>query len=83
MRKMLLDGFISEKTSSGRARGSSSAVAREQDNEGVDQVEKALAGFENKLIVSLGQNDELTHEYQLDNLHDELANPVDIDADSS
>ena len=69
-----------------------SAVARKQNNAGVDQGEKALleivmAGFEtlNKSIVSLREKNEPTsEEYQLDDLpDDELADPGEVDADSS
>ena len=67
-------------------------MAREQNNAGVDQGEKALleiviAGFEtlNKSIVSLRQQDEQTsEEYQLNDLpDDELADPGEVGADSS
>ena len=70
---------------------STSAVAHEQNDAGVDQREKGLleiimAGFEtlNKLIVSLRQQDEPTsEEYQLDNLpDDELADPEEVAADT-
>ena len=73
-------------------KASTSAVAREQNNAGVDQVEKELleivmAGFEtlNKSIVSLRQQDEPTsEEYQLDDLPDDvLADPGEVGADSS
>ena len=71
---------------------STSAVAHEQNNAGVDQGEKALleivmAGFKtlNKSIVSLRQQDEPTfEEYKLDDLpDDELADPGEVEADSS
>ena len=81
-----------EKRPAEESKASTSAVAREQNNAGVDQGEKALleivmAGFEilNKSIVSLRQQDEPTsEEYQLDDLpDDELADPGEVDADSS
>ena len=81
-----------EKPPAEEPKESTSAVAREQNNAGVDQGEKALleivkAGFEtlNKSIVSLWQQDELTsEEYQLDDLpDDELADPEEVDAVSS
>ena len=74
------------------ATASTSAVAREQNNAGVDQGEKALleivmAGFKtlNKSIVSLRQQYEPTcEEYKLDDLPiDEIADPEEVDADSS
>ena len=62
-------------------------MAREQNNAGVDQGDKALlefvmAGFEtlNKSIVSLKQQDDPTSEEIPD---DELADPGEVDADSS
>ena len=76
-----------EKRPAEEPKASTSAVAREQNNAGVDQGEKALleivmAGFEtlNKSIVSLRQQDEPTsEEYQLDDLPDDEL----VDADSS
>ena len=73
-------------------KASTSAVAPEQNNAGVDQGENAsleivMACFETlkKSIVSLRQQDEPTsEEYQLDDLpDDELADPGEVDADSS
>ena len=81
-----------EKRPAEEPNASTSAVAREQNNAGVDQGEKALldivmAGFEtlNKQIVSLRQQDEPTpEEYQLDDLpDDELADPGEVGTDSS
>ena len=76
-----------EKRPAEEPKASTSAVASEQNNAGVDQGEKALleivmAGFEtlNKQIVSLRQQDEPTsEEYQLD----ELADPGEVGTDSS
>ena len=73
-----------------KPKASTSAVAREQNNAGVDHGEKALleivlAGFEtlNKSKVSQ-QNEPTFEEYQLDDLpDDELADPGEVDADSS
>ena len=76
-----------EKRPAEKPKATTSAVAREQNNAGVDQGEKALleivmAGFEtlNKTIVSLRKQDEPTcEEYQLDDLpDDELADPGEL-----
>ena len=80
-----------EKRPANEPKTSTSAAAREQNNAGVDQGEKALleivkAGFEtlNKSIVRLRQQDEPTsEEYQLDDLPVELADPGEVDANSS
>ena len=90
---MLLDCFISgKKRPAGEPKASTSVVAHEQNNAGVDQGEKALleivkAGFEtlHKSIVSLSQQDKQTsEEYQLDDLpDDELADPAKVGADRS
>ena len=81
-----------EKRPAEEPKASTSAMTREQKNEGVDQGEQALleivmAGFQtlNKLIVSLRQQDKQTsEEYQLDDLpDDELADLGEVDADSS
>ena len=79
-----------EKRPAAEPKASTSAVDREQNNAGVDQGEKALlkivmAGFEtlNKFIVSL-RNEPTSEEYQLDDIpDDELADPGEVDADSS
>ena len=83
---MLSTASSREKRPAEEPKASTSAVAREQNNEGVDQGEKALleivmAGFEtiNKSIVSLRQQD-ASEEYQLDDLPDD---PGEVDADSS
>ena len=81
-----------EKRPAEEPKASTSAVAREQNNAGVDQGDKALleivmAGFEtlNKSIICLRQQNEPTsEEYKLDDLlDDELADPGEGDADSS
>ena len=80
-----------EKRPAEEPKTSTSAVAHDQNNTGVDQGEKALlemvmAGFEtlNKSIVSLRRQDEPTsEEYQLNDLPDELADPGEVDENSS